>query len=177
MHSRKNAILKYSLISLLFINATLMITNKAEEYIQELTVDNVSKEFNKQLNCLTENIYYEAGSESYEGKLAVAQVTLNRVNSGKFPTSICNVVGQKNVINGSLVCQFSWTCKKELQHPNRYLWEECLYVARKALTNPYAHDILYKQNALYYHANYVSPGWHLMRIGQIGNHIFYKEKT
>ena len=36
----------------------------------------------KQLDCLTRNIYWEAATEPFEGKVAVAQVTINRVESG-----------------------------------------------------------------------------------------------
>ena len=35
-------------------------------------------------------------------------------------------------------------------------------------------DTLYKNNAMYYHANYINPGWHLTKVTQIGNHIFYR---
>ena len=64
----------------------------------------IGPQFKKELNCLAENIYYEAGSESFEGKLAVAQVTLNRVASGQFANSICAVVHQKT----GETYQFSW---------------------------------------------------------------------
>ena len=47
-----------------------------------------------QLDCLARNIYHEAGYESFEGKVAVAQVTLNRTESGQFPSDICKVVYQ-----------------------------------------------------------------------------------
>ena len=53
---------------------------------------------NKQLECLARNIYFEAGGEPFEGKVAVAQVTINRANSGQFPNDICRVVYQKNVV-------------------------------------------------------------------------------
>ena len=56
-----------------------------------------SSERERQLDCLSKNIYYEAGSEPFEGKIAVAQVTLNRAESGKFPSDVCKVVYQKNV--------------------------------------------------------------------------------
>ena len=51
-----------------------------------------------QLDCLARNIYHEAGSEPFEGKVAVAQVTINRTESGAFPSDICKVVYQKNVV-------------------------------------------------------------------------------
>ena len=62
----------------------------------------------KQLECLANNIYYEAAKESFEGKVAVAQVTMNRAASGVFPSDICKVVYQKNVIMEKVVCQFRW---------------------------------------------------------------------
>jgi hypothetical protein len=43
----------------------------------------------KQLDCLTRNIYWEAASEPFEGKVAVAQVTMNRLESGRFGDSVC----------------------------------------------------------------------------------------
>ena len=52
----------------------------------------------KQLNCLARNIYHEAGGEPFEGKVAVAQVTINRAESGDFPSDICQVVYQKNIV-------------------------------------------------------------------------------
>ena len=133
--------------------------------------------FKEQVQCLAENVFYEAGVENFEGKLAVAQVTINRANSGKFPGDLCKVVKQKTSFNGITVCQFSWFCISKLPPKDKYRWEESLVVAKKALTEPVAHDMLLKQNALYYHADYVNPGWNLVKVGQIGRHIFYKEKS
>lgn len=142
---------------------------------QEVVAKQVSANFNSEVQCLAENVYHEAGNESYEGKLAVAQVTLNRVNSGKFSSSICGVVNQKDTINGTLVCQFSWVCSSlKGMIRNKYQWQESMIVARQALTNTIAHDIMYQQNALYFHANSINPGWKLTRVGQVGNHIFYR---
>jgi spore germination cell wall hydrolase CwlJ-like protein len=62
-----------------------------------------------------------------------------------------------------------------LSNKNKYEWEESVFVARKALTQPVVHTALAQQNALFYHNNQVNPGWHLRRITQIGNHIFYNE--
>jgi spore germination cell wall hydrolase CwlJ-like protein len=165
-------IFTFTLLSLNFLQTT------TKSYAQKIISVNVGPEFDRELNCLAQNIYYEAGTESYEGKLAVAQVTINRTNSGKFPESVCGVVKQKSVINGALVCQFSWVCNgMNAVIRNKYQWDEALVVARKALTEPIAHDTLYKVNALYYHANYVHPGWNLIKVAIIGNHIFYKEKS
>lgn len=128
----------------------------------------------KQLECLARNIYFEAAKETFEGKVAVAQVTLNRAESGLFPSDVCKVVYQKNVFMEKVVCQFSWYCetnaKTKPMHPEIY--DECYSVAKKVLLEGFRLDIL--NDALYYHATYVSPGWKKQKITKIGNHIFYK---
>lgn len=129
----------------------------------------VGRDFNKQVMCMAKNLYYEAATESYEGKLAVAQVTINRTNSRNYPSDVCGVVYQKT----NNTCQFSWTCMKVPEIKNEYAWEEAMYIARRALTNAILHKELAKANALYYHATYVSPGWNRKIIKRIGNHIFY----
>ena len=63
----------------------------------------------KQLECLTRNIYWESASEPFEGKVAVAQVTINRVASGKFASDICGVVYQKNVVYDKVICNSAGT--------------------------------------------------------------------
>jgi spore germination cell wall hydrolase CwlJ-like protein len=129
----------------------------------------------RQLDCLARNIYWEAATEPFEGKVAVAQVTLNRVNSGKFADSVCAVVYQKNIIYEKVICQFSWVCENNHKiktiHPNYY--KESYDVAKKVLLENFRLPGL--TEALYYHATYVSPGWRLQKVGQIGQHIFYKE--
>jgi hypothetical protein len=60
----------------------------------------------RQLDCLTRNIYWESATEPFEGKVAVAQVTINRVESGRFAPDICGVVYQKNMVYDKVICQF-----------------------------------------------------------------------
>ena len=130
----------------------------------------------RQLECLTRNIYWEAASEPFEGKVAVAQVTLNRMQSGKFPDSVCGVVYQKNVFYEKVVCQFSWYCEgnHKMKPIHKPLWRESEEVAKKVLLEGFRLPGL--KNALYYHADYVNPGWQLPKIDQIGRHIFYGER-
>jgi len=130
----------------------------------------------RQLECLTRNIYWEAASEPFEGKVAVAQVTLNRMQSGKFPNSVCGVVYQKNVFYEKVVCQFSWHCEgnQKMKPIHKPLWRESEEVAKKVLLEGFRLPGL--KNALYYHADYVNPGWQLPKIDQIGRHIFYGER-
>ena len=130
----------------------------------------------QQLDCLAINIYREAGYEPFEGKVAVAQVTMNRVNSGKFGNDVCGVVYQKNVIMEKVVCQFSWACDSvhKSRPVNKEAYNESYEVAKKVLLEGFRLSVL--KDALYYHASYVNPRWPLEKIGQIGQHIFYKEK-
>lgn len=131
----------------------------------------------RQVECLAKNIYWEAAHEPFEGKVAVAQVTINRVNDGRFANDVCAVVYQKNVIYSKVVCQFSWFCETNhitrSVHPKLYLESEA--VAKKVLLENYRLDGM--RDALYYHADYVDPKWKKERIGKIGRHIFYKERT
>jgi len=131
----------------------------------------------KQLDCLTRNIYWEAASEPFEGKVGVAQVTLNRVESGKFAPTVCGVVYQKNVFYEKVVCQFSWFCETnhKIRPIHKPLWKESEDVAKKVLLEGFRLPSL--ENALFYHADYVSPGWKLPRIEKIGRHIFYGDKA
>lgn len=126
-----------------------------------------------QLDCLARNIYHEAGYEPFEGKVAVAQVTINRAESGQFPSDICQVVYQKNVVYERVLCQFSWYCSTaSLQKPmNGPVYTESMEVAKKVLLEGFRIKDL--NTALYYHADYVNPGWGKKPIAKIGRHIFY----
>lgn len=128
----------------------------------------------RQLACLSKNIYYEAGSEPFEGKVAVAQVTLNRVNSGKFPDDVCKTIYQKNVVYEKVICQFSWACDRDtgVRPPNNANYRESEEVAKKVLLEEFRLPAL--KEAMYYHADYINPGWKREKITKIGRHIFYK---
>lgn len=151
---------------------------KAEAAYQSLGLANVSMtERTRQLECLALNIYREAGYEPFEGKVGVAQVTLNRVASPDFPNDICQVVYQKNVVYQKVICQFSWYC--DHVHRNRPVnpraYEESMEVAKKVMMEGFRLPGL--TDALFYHADYVSPGWrNKEKIVKIGAHIFYKRK-
>lgn len=129
----------------------------------------------KELDCLTKNIYYEAGTEPFEGKVAVAQVTINRTKSGKFPKDICAVVYERNLVYNNLICQFSWYCdsKAKVRPIHAATYKESEAVAKKVLLEGFKLDII-KEDVLYYHADYINPGWKRQRVTKIGKHIFYK---
>lgn len=171
-----------SILGLLLIATLLnLVTNFKFSSLKEISIYN-SKSYvsvdtvDKTLDCLAMNIYKEAGHESFEGKVAVAQVTLNRVNNPKFPSDVCKVVTQKNVIMEKVVCQFSWYCNGQpVKKPQDKAYTDSYAVAKKVLLEGFRIDSL--KDALYYHAVYVKPQWPYERITQIGNHIFYRNRT
>ena len=126
-----------------------------------------------QLDCLARNIYHEAGYEPFEGKVAVAQVTINRAESGQFPSDICQVVYQKNIVYEKVLCQFSWYCSTaSAQKPmNGPIYTESMEVAKKVLLEGFRIRDL--NQALYFHGDYINPGWGKKPVAKIGHHIFY----
>ena len=128
----------------------------------------------RQLDCLAKNIYHEAKGEPFEGKVAVAQVTINRSTSGQFPSDICKVVYQKNVVYEKVLCQFSWYCDQAAtaKPKNTAAYKECQIVARQVLLEEFRLPSLNK--ALYFHATHINPGWKKEKVATIGNHVFYK---
>ena len=119
------------------------------------------------INCLAENIYYEAGIEPIEGKYAVAQVTLNRLRTRHWGSTVCAVVHAK--------AQFSWTLKKKRVKPQGTNWTESKLIAERMLADKMRVRPL--QSALMYHADYVKPKWadRTQYITKVGQHIFYRK--
>lgn len=136
----------------------------------DVNYDTLSAPVQKQIDCLAQNIYYEAGYEPVKGQEAVAMVTMNRLVSGNFSDSVCKVVKQKT---GSL-CQFSWWCASK-KPVNKDVYLKVRDVAVKVYMNyDNMHDVT--KGATFYHADYVKPGWKLNVTTKIGHHIFYKRE-
>ena len=119
-----------------------------------------------ELECLATGIYFESKSEPLAGQLAVGQVIANRAESGgRFPDSYCGVLFQRG--------QFSFVHGHSLpavNHSNRQ-WQTAVAIAKivdQGLQTSVA------GNALFFHARYVSPGWHMKRVASIGNHVFFR---
>lgn len=132
----------------------------------------------REQECLAKNIYFEARNEPYEGKLAVATVTRNRVESGIYPDTYCDVVWQqtKRKDNGKKVAQFSWTLDGKPDNPyNLELYQEALEIAEEVLRYGKKSAII-GDRVYHYHAVYVQPKWsrYMKRVTRIGNHIFYR---
>lgn len=149
------------------------VTNKLDN--QAVVASDVTTEMReRQLACLAKNIYHEAGYEPFEGKVAVAQVTLNRTASGQFPGDVCQTIYQKNVVYSKVICQFSWACDRDtgVRPINKAAYNESMEVAKKVLLEGFRLPSL--AGALYYHADYINPGWNRKQIAHIGHHIFYR---
>ena len=124
----------------------------------------------REVECLARNIYFEAGGEPNAGKIAVAEVTMNRVHSRQYPRTVCGVVHQK--IRGT--CQFSWVCEgKKTVYRNSDAWQDSVKIAENILISKKEYGII--GSAKHFHAVYVNPNWAESKkvIMKIGNHLFY----
>jgi spore germination cell wall hydrolase CwlJ-like protein len=128
----------------------------------------------QQVDCLAKNIYFEAGIEPRAGKIAVAEVTMNRVRSAAFPKTVCGVVYQKTRVGSRTVCQFSWVCQGKNTPRNQRAWRESRNIAESILIAKKSYGVV--GSAKFFHATYVNPEWadESRIIAQIGNHIFYR---
>ena len=140
----------------------------------------------KEVTCMAKNIFFEAAIESTAGKLAVAHVTLNRVDNKRFPNSVCEVVYEGphyTGANGQLYpvrdrCQFSWYCDGKGDDPREgsRLWEDAQELAKYVLLrSEELPDIT--DGALFYHASYINVpnGWNKKKVTtKIDTHIFYR---
>lgn len=151
----------------------ILAAGKAHGSAEEETMDRY---------CMAQNIYFESANQSFAGRLAVANVVMNRVEDLQFPNSPCDVIYQaKTRINwkGNEVpirnqCQFSWYCDGLSDEPvDSATWIKSLYIADLVLTGVYK-DIT--EGSLWYHADYIYPYWadELEYVTQIEDHIFYK---
>ena len=133
----------------------------------------------KELHCLAQNVYFEARGEMPVGQLAVAMVTMNRVESRRFPNSVCRVVWQKR--------QFSWTHDGRSDRPtDKKAWVLAKQIAN-FIYNKYtdysaasngALDLT--QGALHYYApDLADPNWARSKdvTRKIGGHLFLAERS
>ena len=137
---------------------------------------------NNDIYCMAQNIYFEAGNQPLAGKIAVAQVVINRTNHPNYPTTMCDVIYQakwKENWLGNLVpirhqCQFSWFCDGKSDDPgDSPTWMNSLKVAADVVQGKYG-DIT--EGSTHYHSVYVNPYWadSLNETVIINEHIFYK---
>jgi len=134
------------------------------------------RSYNKEVECLTAAIYFEARGEPVRGQNMVAQVVLNRVASRYYPDSVCDVVYQN--ADRKNACQFSFAC---YDLPDDFSERSARAMARKIAVFAFNCDDACKASrgdiaqSTHYHADYVAPFWSkkLRKTGKVGSHIFY----
>ena len=160
----------------------------AKDYYQ--TPEPTTRYSLKDVDCLAKNIYFEAGVESTAGKLAVANVTINRKLNKSYPNTICGVV-QEGIhyysakLNDHVPvrdrCQFSWYCDGRLDIPNEgRTWNSAQALAVKVLDSYYEDKLIdITDGATHYHANWMEtyPKWSKQKkiMASIDRHIFYRK--
>ena len=161
----------------------------APDYYKPLEFDKV-KYTAADVLCLAKNIYFEAGVESTAGKLAVANVTLNRTLGTNYPNTICEVVQEGiHYYNAQKDehfpvrdrCQFSWYCDGMGDDPREgRTWKSAQELAKKVLINYHDKALIdITDGATHYHANWMEtyPKWSKRKkiMASIDRHIFYKK--
>lgn len=124
----------------------------------------------RDLECLTQAVYYEARGETAAGQAAVAQVVLNRTRHPAFPKTVCGVVFQRTRAS----CQFSFACDGSVyRRVDARAWRRAEQVAARALNGKVSGDV---GNATHFHVASINPGWgaRLLRVSQVGQHVFYR---
>ena len=129
----------------------------------------------RELTCLALNVYYEARGEPLAGMYAVAEVTMNRVASHRYPDTVCGVVYEKrwDWLRKRNVGAFSWTEFDVVPHPEGLQWKQ----ARKVADDVYnGKQPAVLNGAMHYHANYIRPSWAAGQepLARVGQHVFYK---
>lgn len=134
--------------------------------LADLVGDHVSADtIDGEHECLARAVYYESQGESLVGQLSVAEVIINRSRSGRFASSICGVVRQPG--------QFSFVRRGHIPQPPQGArnWRTAVAISRIALADLADSPA---ENALFFHARRVNPGWRLRRVATVGNHVFYR---
>jgi spore germination cell wall hydrolase CwlJ-like protein len=120
----------------------------------------------QELGCLAMNIYFEGRGESARGRAAIASVTMNRVQSKRYPNTICEVVWQRK--------QFSWTTISPRHHVinDTKAWSQALLVAKLFVNGA---QISLVGDATHYHSVSVQPSWQdaSKLVALVGDHYFY----
>lgn len=126
----------------------------------------------RELDCLTQAVYFEARGETARGQAAVAQVVMNRVKHPAFPKTVCGVVFQGS--HRRTGCQFSFACDGSMRgRRESSAWERARKVAARTLSGRMLGDV---GAATHFHTTAVAPAWgpQMRRVAQVGMHVFYR---
>lgn len=116
------------------------------------------------VRCLASTVYYESQGQPLAGQLAVAQVVLNRIASGRFASDICGVVkqrGQFGFVRGGAIRPVPET---------RPAFRTAVAVAKVAIAKAWNAPAI---GALYFNGVREGHGG-AKRIAVIGGHAFYR---
>jgi spore germination cell wall hydrolase CwlJ-like protein len=143
---------------------------------------NIKNKFSKiQLECMARNIYYESRGQGRLGMQAVGYVTMNRVYSGEYPSSICGVVyqGERTKKGVLYKCQFSWVCDGTVKNiRSKSQWKLAKELALE-VANTYTPKLDPTKGSLFYHASYLKRPFKRMNVVEvvrINEHVFYKKR-
>lgn len=136
--------------------------NTLDELVQRIAARDTD---DREHECLAGAVYFESKGEPLDGQLAVAEVIMNRARSGRFPETACGVVFQRG--------QFSFVRGGGFPPINRASrqWAEAVAIARVAMDEAWDSSV---ENAMFFHAARLSPGWNRARVARVGNHVFYR---
>ncbi len=127
------------------------------------------------LNCLSEALYFEARGETVKGQFAVAEVIMNRVDSARYPDTVCGVINQGT--GRKYACQFTYTCDGRAE----VITEKATYARLRKIAKLMLSDMpkSLTKGATHYHTTAVKPKWSRIfpRTATIGVHHFYRETT
>lgn len=147
--------------------------------VTALTHPKLGRFYEKDLQCMARNIYFESRGESMEGKYATAEVVLSRMQDDRFPKQVCSVVNEKLVVNKNdrvkTIWQFSWLGEdpKEVDYESQ-AWADSLKAAIDFLSGKQTN---YTKGALFYHAEYVKNPWkgnpRVKFVAKVGKHYYY----
>jgi len=123
--------------------------------------------------CLTEALYFEARGESVKGIFAVAEVILNRVDSPRYPDSVCGVINQGT--GARYQCQFTYNCDGKAEVFNEPRAYEMVGKVARLMLDGKPRDLT--AGATHYHTKSVNPRWSRAypRTTTIGYHHFYRQ--
>ena len=155
-----NFLFKILVLSLCLLSPTSFANQEIDEEAQEI-------------ECLAQNIFFEARGEPHKGKIAVGWVTINRANHKNYPKSICGVVHQRTVYKTNIVYQFSWVANKNKIIKPYKEYDHHLEIAKMLLNGDIIKPPELKE-ALYFHSTSIDPKWNRTVVARIGRHIFYK---
>lgn len=139
----------------------------------EAAIAAAAPEGDAEWECMTQALYFEARGETLEGQIGVAEVILNRRDSGRYPGTVCGVVQQGT--GEKWMCQFSYYCDGLSDTVgDQESWERMGRIARVMIDGA---PRRLTEGAMFYHTKGVSPYWadEFFQTAEIGAHLFYRE--